>query len=241
MNFLSLYKRKLLYNLKKKFNIDSANTEKSSLEELFIHYGTDKSNRGHGYTRFYEKHLNNYINKTINILEIGSYSGASAASFIKYFKHSTVYCLDVNISNFKYSYKNIFVTGLDISNKKMINKFLSNNDIKVDQPFFDIVIDDGSHKLSDMLRGLNTFLQFVKPNGYYIIEDCKFPNYFNHLNDLEHLKIDEMIDKLKHNININSKILSKSTIEDLKNKVSEINMYHGNLKESDIVFFRKSN
>ena len=50
-----------------------------------------------------------------------------------------------------------------------------------------------------------------------------------------------MIDKLKNNININSKILSKSTIEDLKNKVSEINMYHGNLKDSDIVFFRKSN
>ena len=123
----------------------------------------------------------------------------------------------------------------------MINKFLSTNRIKVDQPFFDIVIDDGSHKLSDMLKGLNTFLQFVKPNGYYIIEDCKFPNHFNHLNDLEHLKIDEIIDKLKNNININSKILSKSTIEDLKNKVSDINMYHGNLKESDIVFFKKSN
>ena len=123
MNFLSLYKRKLLYNLKKKFNIDSANTEKSSLEELFIHYGTDKSNKGHGYTKFYEKHLNTYKNDKINILEIGSFSGSSASSFSKYFPLSKVFCLDINISKFKYRSKQINVFGLDVSNSNQVNKF----------------------------------------------------------------------------------------------------------------------
>jgi len=232
LNFLSLHKRKLIYNLKKKINIDlDALIPNKSLEELFVHYGTDKSNKGHGYTKFYEKHLNKYTDRSINILEIGSFSGASAASFAKYFKYSKTYCLDVNISNFKYASKNIFVHGLDISNEKSIERFLKKNKISKDCTFFDIIIDDGSHKLSDMLVGLNLFLKFVKPNGYYIIEDCKFPNYFDHLNDIDHLKIDEVISKIKSNTKFNSKILTKETIDLLKKNSNDINMYKGNLKE----------
>jgi len=239
LNFLSLHKRKLIYKLKKKINIDlEILNPNKSLEELFVHYGTDKSNKGHGYTKFYEKHLDKYIDKPINILEIGSFSGASAASFTKYFKYSKTYCLDVNISNFKYASKYILVHGLDISNKKSIDHFLNKNKISKECTFFDIIIDDGSHKLSDILVGLNFFLKFVKPNGYYIIEDCKFPNYYDHLNDIDHLKIDEIINKIKNNINFNSKILSKNTIEHLKKNSNDINMYKGNLKESDIVFFK---
>ncbi len=242
MNFLSLYKRKLLYFLKKKVNIDLDDLKKvNTLDEIFLYYGTDKSSKGHGYTKFYEKHLNNFINKPINILEIGSYSGASAASFVKYFKKSNLYCLDINISNFKYSSKNIIVYGLDISNKKMIRKFLKKNNIGPDQKFFDIIIDDGSHKLSDMLKCLNTFFKFIKSNGYYIIEDYKFPNYFQHLNDIDHLKIDELISKVKNNIRVNSEILTDLTIKSLLDNKKNINMYKGNLKESDIVFLQKSN
>ena len=149
--------------------------------------------------------------------------------------------VDINISNFKYSSKNIIVYGLDISNKKMIRKFLKENNIGPDQKFFDIIIDDGSHKLSDMLKCLNTFFKFIKSNGYYIIEDYKFPNYFQHLNDIDHLKIDELISKVKNNIRVNSEILTDLTIKSLLDNKKNINMYKGNLKESDIVFLQKSN
>ena len=64
MNFLSLFKRSLIYKLKKKDNIDLDGIENSSLDKLFSHYGTDKSeyskdkkNKNHGFSKYYEKNL----------------------------------------------------------------------------------------------------------------------------------------------------------------------------------------
>ena len=92
MNFLSLLKRKIIYNFKKKINIDNDFYNSKNLDQLFFHYGSDKSDKfkntnksGHGISQFYEKYLRKLRNKKINILEIGSYSGASAVAFKKYF------------------------------------------------------------------------------------------------------------------------------------------------------------
>ena len=119
MNFLSLYKRRLLYKFKKKINLDLNKEIKiNSLDELFSFYNTDKANKwnfdkreGHGFASFYEKHFKNFKKNKLNILEIGSFSGASAAAFSKYFPSSNIYCLDVNISNFKYLSDQIKVFG----------------------------------------------------------------------------------------------------------------------------------
>ena len=126
MNFFSLFKRNLIYKFKKKISIDKDNIIPKSIDYLFHEYGSDKANifklnqkLGHGFSIFYEKKLEKYKDKKINILEIGSYAGASAAAFVKYFPNSKVYCFDVNISNFKYKSKNIDVFGIDINNQKM--------------------------------------------------------------------------------------------------------------------------
>ena len=110
MNFFSLFKRSLLYKLKKKINIDTNNSlNDKSLDELFQFYGSDKAEivkmtneTGHGFSEFYNENLNQFKDKKIKILEVGSYSGASAAAFKKYFKNSTIYCFDINISKFIY-------------------------------------------------------------------------------------------------------------------------------------------
>ena len=45
-----------------------------------------KENReSHGYSSFYTKHFSNLRNKKINILEIGSFAGASAAALANIF------------------------------------------------------------------------------------------------------------------------------------------------------------
>ena len=74
--------------------------------------------------------------------------------------NSQVFCFDINISNFKYKSKNIHVFGVDINNEKKIKKIL--NKIFTDYKFekFDLIIDDGSHNLKDILIALKFFLKF---------------------------------------------------------------------------------
>ena len=109
MNFFSLFKRNLIFKFKKKVNIDFDNIKENSLDSLFSYYNTDKANlfnngkdKGHGYAKFYETHLNKFKYREIKILEIGSFSGASAAAFVKFFRNAEIYCLDVNLTSVKY-------------------------------------------------------------------------------------------------------------------------------------------
>ncbi len=259
MNPFRQLKRFLIYKLKKKVNIDTLleNFDKLSLDEIFTYFGSDKANTsksgkasktfdqkkvtGHGYSKYYEKHLNIFKNKNIKILEIGSYSGASAASFVKYFPQSKVYCLDINLTNFNIVSKNIKVFGLDVSKKGMVDNFLRKINISRNSNFFDIIIDDGSHKLSDMLKAINIFYKIVKPNGFYILEDYKFPNYHDHLNDCSEIKIDKFIQNIKTKKVFQSNILDKESVNYLINNTIEVYDYKGLLDHSDIVFLKKSN
>ena len=247
MNFLSLYKRKLLYKLKKKINIDNNENNPKDLDALFEFYGTDKANvflktkdkKGQGFSQFYEKHLVDRKNDLLNILEIGSFAGASAAAFSKYFKNSKIFCLDINISNFKYQSKKIDVFGLDITNSKMVDDFFKKIGKNKTEPFFDIIIDDGSHKLSDMLISFKTFFRNVNANGFYIIEDYKFPNSFNHLKNIDDIMIDDLIDYLNKKKRFESKILNTEYQDFVFSNIKDIFTYEGSKKNSNICFIER--
>ena len=247
MNFLSLFKRNLIYKLKKKVNVDLDGIEYSSLDKLFSYYGTDKSeyskdkeNKTHGFSKYYEKHLSFLKNKKIKILEIGSFSGASAAAFSKYFSNCEIYCLDINISNFKYYSKKIHVFGLDSSNPKMVSKFIKKIDLKETSKYFDIIIDDGSHKQSDQLKALNHFYQYIVDGGFYVIEDYKFPDYFKHLNDINDIKINELADNVLEKKPFSSSLVSSQVINLILDTNKNVYKYKGNTDISDIVFFEKN-
>ena len=247
MNFFSIFKRNLIFKLKKKRNIDSDNFEKNvGFEKLFSFYKTDKAKfiekdntEGHGFSEFYEKHFSKLKDKKLKILEIGSYSGASAAAFVKYFPNSNIYCLDINLTKFIYQSNQIFPFGIDITNYKMVEKFLKTIDFKKKISFFDIVIDDGSHILSHQLKSLNYFFKLVKKGGYYVVEDYKFPEYFKHLKDVPEFTIGEIIKNIKRRININSNIINFETHNLLKKNIPGVFEYKGKKDISDIMFIEK--
>ena len=188
MNFLSLYKRQLIFFFKKKINIDLHNNEKNlSLENLFIKYGSDKAKGlynnksiGHGYTKFYLKNLEKLKYKKLNILEIGSYAGASAAAFSKFFPKSKIFCLDINISNSKYVSKNINVFGIDVTKEKSCRSFIRKANISSKDKYFDIIIDDGSHFPKHVIKTFNLLFLSLKSNGIYFVEDThtSYNHYF---------------------------------------------------------------
>lgn len=241
MNFFSVFKRNLIFLFKKKEDIDKHIFKRSvSLDYLCSFYGTDKAEKynngkGHGYTRHYIKHIKKFKDKKIKFLEIGCGSGISAAAFTKYFKKSTAYCLDVNLTYVKIKSKRINYSGLDSSNTRQMLNFLRKYDQKKDS--FDFIIDDGSHNLSDQLFSLNFFFKHLKKNSFYIIEDYKFPDYYKRHNDVKELKISEMIKKIRSKKYFKSNIIEKDTIKELFS--SKIYQYKGNRNYSDIVFFEK--
>ena len=246
MNFFSLFKRNLIYNFKKKISIDNDNININSLDELFYHYGSDKAdifkkteNKGHGYSKFYKQKLEKIKNQKINILEIGSYAGASAAAFVKYLPKSNIFCFDINISNFKYKSEKIHVFGLDINNQKktinILNKITNQYKIKE----FDIIIDDGSHNLSDILIALKFFFKYLKKKGLYVIEDFKYPNYYSRNKNINHILIDELFKNIEKKKVFNSNIFTKNDQLDFMGMISKIEIFKGNLKDSDISFISK--
>jgi predicted O-methyltransferase YrrM len=249
LNFLSIFKRNLIFKLKKKIDIDKDQFNNNiKLDELFSFYKTDKANYikstkiyGHGYAEFYERHFSNLRDKKLNILEIGSYSGSSAAAFVKYFKNSNIYCLDINLTKFIYKSKNIHPFGLDISNKRMIEKFLNKIGFFENIKNFDIIIDDGSHILSDQLKAIDYFFKYLNKDGYYVIEDYRFSEYIPHLKDTDDPCVREIFEILKKNNKKDFKFISAETLENLKINSSNIFEYKGNQEISGIAFIKKSN
>ena len=247
MNFFSLFKRNLIYNFKKKISIDNDSTSVDSLDRLFYHYGSDKADifkktesKSHGYSKFYKQKLEKLQKRKINILEIGSYAGASAAAFAKYLPNSNIFCFDINISNFEYKSKKIHVFGIDINNQKKAIKIMNKIAYQFNIEKFDIIIDDGSHNLSDILIALKFFFKYLKNKGLYIIEDFKFPNYYSYNKNINHILIDELLKNLENKNTFNSNIFTKNEQLDFMDMVDKIEVYKGNLNNSDIGFIFKS-
>ena len=115
----------------------------------------------------------------------------------------------MNISNFLYQSNKIHVFGVDIKNEKKIKKILQKIFLQHQLSEFDLIIDDGSHYLSDILIGFKLFFKFVKSGGFYVIEDFKHPNYYQYNNDINHIFIDEFLNNLKNKKTFSSNIFKK--------------------------------
>ena len=247
MNFFSLFKRNLIYKLKKKVSIDTDQINFENLDNLFHYYGSDKANffkltnkAGHGFSKFYEKKLEKYKEKKINILEIGSYAGASAAAFAKYLPNSKIFCFDINISNFKYKSKNIHVFGVDINNQKKIQTILTSIFSQHNFNEFDLIIDDGSHNLSDLLISFKLFFKILKSGGLFIIEDLKHPNYYEYNKDINHIFMNDFLNNLSNKKKKLSNIFNEKEQEELMNTIEKVENFKGNLDSSDISFVTKN-
>tara|TARA_B100001057_G_scaffold260840_1_gene261037 strand:- start:4325 stop:5089 length:765 start_codon:yes stop_codon:yes gene_type:complete len=254
MKKLSFYYKKIIFHIKKKIDLDKIPKDEKSLNELFNHFGTDKGTSvknpynkkseeifGHGFAEFYEKYFNNFKNDNINFLEIGTWEGASLASFTKYFNNANLYGLDRNFK-FKYKSKRINFHYCDTTNNKDLKK-ISN---KIGKSKFKVIIDDGSHLLNDIIHNLKFFLDFVDNNGYYVIEDYNHPEYYSNLNNSlgDELLIKDIIIKIKNKQFFDSKILNRSDQLKIFESIKEINVHKGIMIDggtnvSDIVFFKK--
>ena len=249
MKLLTYFYKRSAFFFKKKINIDNEKLNNQNLDELFTYYGTDKAKKvrtqynknsdlfiGHGYSKFYENHFEFLKNVNFNLLEIGTWFGASTASFCKYFPNSKIFAIDKNFK-LKYKSKNISFIQCDIRTKRGLKK-LSN---KIYGKKFKIIIDDGSHILTHIIKNIIFFINYVERGGFFVIEDFNLPKYYDHLNDSENkeIYIDEILKNIEQKKYFKSDILSKYKQKYLFETIENIYVYKGNTKDSDIAFLKK--
>lgn len=161
-----------------------------SLDELAIHFGTDKSSKGHSYTQYYELMLGGLRDKEVNLLEIGVDKGASLQMWDAYFNRALIWGIDIEDKS-QYDGARIKTLVCDQSSPDSLA------DLKANVPELDIIIEDGSHVGSHQFTSFVELYPHLKVGGIYVIEDvlCSFDSRWNEPMNIRD-RIKDMIDQV---------------------------------------------
>lgn len=149
------------------------------LTQLGIKYGTDKATT-HKFTPFYNEYLEPIRDVVVSVLEVGVFGGASLKMWEEYFPKARIFGFDENDTSF--------------CNTDRIKTFVANQSSLVelhdavvasDCPYYDVIIDDGSHFIDDQQKTMGFLFKYVSSGGYFIMEDLHtsnfdlFPRWYN--------------------------------------------------------------
>lgn len=127
---------------------------------------------GHSYGVSYDEIFENFdYSAEINILEIGIQRGGSLLAWKDYFNNSNIFGIDI---------KDVVLPEYKREDFTYIFKDINDLTIKEElkDVMFDIIIDDGSHYLNDVLFVVNNYLDKLNKNGCLIIEDAQQPEHW---------------------------------------------------------------
>ena len=139
----------------------------SNLSKLAKLYGTDKYE--HGYTEIYSQYFKDIKHKKLRILEIGigggeniKYGGNSLKMWAKYFPQSDILGIDLYDKSL-IDYRRIKTYQGNQTDEEFVSQFSN----------VDIIIDDGGHINSDVIRSFEILFPKLNNFGFYIIEDIE--------------------------------------------------------------------
>lgn len=118
------------------------------------------------YFDIYHRHFAKFIDKKVDILEVGIYSGGSLEMWRSYFgEQSHIYGVDIEKTCEVYAndYTSVFIG--DQADRNFWQHF--RNSVEG----IDILIDDGGHTPEQQQITLEEMLQHIRPGGVYLCED----------------------------------------------------------------------
>jgi len=157
------------------------------LSTIHSNYDTDKGTY-HSYIEKYDELFGIFKDKKINFLEIGCLTCGSIKMFNEFFTQGHIYGMDnwaqntdhmghllhnkgINlteiIDDVKENYPRVKLITCDSTNKDAVEKKLSG--IK-----FEIIIDDGDHRLESQFETFKNFIPYLEQGGVYVIEDVGY-------------------------------------------------------------------
>lgn len=141
-----------------------------TLDEIGLRYETDKSSAFHCYLDLYDNHFQSIRYGNNRILEIVIFNGDSLRMFSDYFENSEITAFDI-LDKSQFNGDRIKVLVGDQSNRDFLESFEDN--------YFDVILDDGSHKMQHQQISMGILFKKLKPGGIYVLEDLhtSYKNY----------------------------------------------------------------
>jgi hypothetical protein len=125
---------------------------------------TDKGSY-HAYEEYYSEALLPYLNKKINLLEIGVAGGVSLKMWQEILPKAKIYGADANYGYLQYPIE-------EFANMVLLPQgSQTDENVFKDIPLMNIIIDDASHIAANSIKTFNILKNKLKKNGIYIIED----------------------------------------------------------------------
>lgn len=121
------------------------------------------------YLDYYDALLSPLRELPISLLEIGVQNGGSIETWASYFRNASVIVgCDINPKCAALTFEDprIRVVVGDINAPSIVGELLSM------AGGYDVVIDDGSHVSSDVIRSFVNYFPAVNPGGLYVVEDA---------------------------------------------------------------------
>ena len=137
-----------------------------SISELFLENNSHECHKWANYLAVYERHLSPFRGKKPVVLEIGVKRGGSLALWKKYFgPESNIIGIDIDPSCERFQSHGLDVYIGDQADEVFLEKVLSA------YQKIDIVIDDGSHVGSHMIKSFEYIYPRMSNVGIYVVED----------------------------------------------------------------------
>ena len=176
-----------------------------NFDEFCVTYNTDKSSKSHNFCEFYDKNLN--LKNVKSLLEIGVKHGASLKSWAGYIPDAAIHGMD---SSKKIAYQcrkengepkteclgfpNIEIDYTDQNSKEQLKN-------SIGEKMFDLIIDDGGHKVDQQQNTLETYWNHINPGGAFIMEDLHTSYSKSHQADGYETTVDYL---LKNQLHLNN-------------------------------------
>ena len=230
------------------------------LTHLANHYATDKgtvekSGDGEGdrysphcFTPFYWEHLKEYRLDHRKVLEVGVLEGRSLLMWQDFFPHAMIYGIDTDFQRMADHFKKSHFARTDTARLKLYRADQSKREelrefFDVFGYDFDMIIDDGGHRMDQQQICFASCFDALLPGGVYILEDLHTSNFkgeYGVKDDLSNTTLN-MINTFVQTGEIKSEYLTEEECKNLTSSIEHIHVFDkdGDGKHMTCVVYKK--